>query len=78
MKNLAPIIFTVFLALLAGCAAPAPQVDTNTTVFYLETYSPGKSISVISGEADVNSSLEFALLPAIQLNKTQIRQIILP
>ena len=58
MKDLVPTIFTVFLALLTGCAVS--HVATNTTVFYVETYSPGKSISVVSGEADVNSSLEFA------------------
>lgn len=72
MKNLAPVIFTVFLALLTGCAAPAPQVVTNTTVFYLETYLPEKSISVVSGEADVNSSLEFAAYKKKFENKLSI------
>ena len=73
MKNLAPIIFTVFLALLTGCAVPqVPQVVTNTTVFYLETYLPGKSISVVSGEADVNSSLEFAAYKKKFENKLSI------
>ena len=68
MKNLAPTIFTVFLALLTGCA----EVVTNTTVFYVETYSPGKSISVVSGEADVNSSLEFAAYKRKFENKLSI------
>ena len=73
MKNLAPIIFTVFLTLLTGCAVlQGPQVNTNTTVFYLETYSPGKSISVVSGEADVNSSLEFAAYKKKFENKLSI------
>lgn len=68
MKNLAPIIFTVFLALLTGCA----EVVTNTTVLYVETYSLGKSISVVSGEADVNSSLEFAAYKRKFENKLSI------
>ena len=72
MKNLASVIFTVFLAFLTGCAAPHPQVVTNTTVFYLETYLPGKSISVVSGEADVNSSLEFAAYKKKFENKLSI------
>ncbi len=70
MKKFAPVIFTVFLALLTGCVAPI--VATNTTVFYVETYAPRDSISVVSGEADVNSSLEFAAYKKKFENKLSI------
>jgi len=43
---------------ITGCATP--HVVTNNTAFYVDTYESKGSISVVSGEADVNSSLEFA------------------
>tara|TARA_R110000751_G_C13784776_1_gene481400 strand:- start:3065 stop:3724 length:660 start_codon:yes stop_codon:yes gene_type:complete len=46
------------IAIITGCASPG--VVTNNTAFYIDTYSPKGSISVVSGEIDVNKSLEFA------------------
>ena len=52
-------IFTLLIVLIVtGCATP--RVVTNNTAFYVDAYSPVGSIAVVSGEADVNNSLEFA------------------
>jgi len=62
MKTLR-IIALLSTVLVSGCAiqeANIPRVHTNNTVFYVDGYSPKGSISVVSGEANVNNSLEFA------------------
>lgn len=53
------IIALTALFLLVGCAL-SPVVETNNTAFFVGEYSPKGSIKVISGEAEVNESLEFA------------------
>lgn len=52
-------IFT-FLAviILTGCATP--RVVTNNTAFFVDSYAPRGTISVVSGKEEVNNSLEFA------------------
>ena len=54
------IITFLMVAIVTGCATSTPVVVTNNTAFYVDTYSPKGSITVVSGEADVNNSLEFA------------------
>ncbi|MEY3122912.1 MAG: hypothetical protein RI993_1737 [Pseudomonadota bacterium] len=52
-------IFTLLvIAIVTGCATP--RVITNNTAFFVDSYAPRGSISVVSGEAGVNNSLEFA------------------
>ena len=52
-------IFTlVVAAIITGCASE--RVVTDNTAFFVDAYSPRGSISVVSGEASVNTSLEFA------------------
>lgn len=48
----------LMVAIITGCAHS--HVVTNHTAFYVDSYSPKGSISVVSGEADINSSLEFS------------------
>jgi len=50
----------IFLAviILTGCATP--RVVTNNTAFFVDSYAPRGTISVVSGKEDVNNSLEFA------------------
>ena len=58
------IINMLMVVIITGCVTPGVVTNntvlTNNTVFYVGTYSPKGSISVVSGEADVNNSLEFA------------------
>lgn len=53
------IITILAVLIVTGCATP-PRVVTNNTAFYVDAFAPRGSISVVSGEADVNGSLEFA------------------
>lgn len=48
------------LVLIAGCTAVTPIIATNNTAFFVDNYSPKGSIAIVSGDANVNSSLEFA------------------
>jgi hypothetical protein len=57
MKTLR-IITLLMVAIITGCATP--RVVTNNTAFFVDSYSPRGSISVVSGDVDLNNSLEFA------------------
>ena len=55
------IISLLMVVIVTGCATTyPPHVTTNNTAFFVDTYVSKGSISVVSAEADVNSSLEFA------------------
>lgn len=52
--------YLLFLAvvILTGCATS--RVITNNTAFFVDSYAPKGTVSVVSGEEYVNNSLEFA------------------
>ena len=52
------IISLLMVVIVIGCATP--HVITNNTAFFVDTYASTGSISVVSAEANVNTSLEFA------------------
>lgn len=52
-------LLVVASALMSGCV-PISFVATNNTAFYSEDYAPVGSITVVSADAAVNNSLEFA------------------
>ncbi len=52
------IISLLMVVMLSGCATS--RIVTNNTAFFVDSYETKGSISVVSGEADVNNSLEFA------------------
>ena len=51
---------TAILAVLVATGCAMPHVKTSNTAFYLDAFVPTGSISVVSGEVNVNSSLEFS------------------
>ena len=52
------LVTLLLMAVLAGCSTS--RVVSNNTAFYVDNYSPRGSITVVSGETEVNNSLEFA------------------
>ena len=52
------IISLLIIVIVTGCGSP--YVATSNTAFFVDTYSSKGSISVVSAEAGVNSSLKFA------------------
>ena len=53
------IISLLMVVFVTGCATSS-RIVTNNTAFFVGSYEPKGTISVVSGEADVNNSLEFA------------------
>jgi len=61
MKALGIFTAVLVVAIITGCIPLYPDyVVTNTTAFYVDSYSPKGSISVVSGESNLNNSLEFS------------------
>ena len=53
-------IVLILSAVLVGCAGIGQYVDTQTTMFYEDSYQPVGSVHVMSGDMSVsNNSLEF-------------------
>lgn len=59
MKLLKIYVFLIS-GIITGCVL-GPNVVSNNTAFYVDSYSPKGVISVVSGESDVNQSLEFLM-----------------
>ena len=59
IKSLITLVLLISTTItLQGCT-PIKGVEAGTTAFYVETYQPRGSISVVSGEQDINSTLAF-------------------
>lgn len=48
-------------AVLASCTTLGPVVSTKNTAFFIESYSPKGTISVLAKDARLNGSLEFSM-----------------
>ena len=80
------IISLLMIVIVTGCGSP--YVATSNRAFFVDTYSSKGSISVVSAEAGVNSSLKFAVYKrkfeskllgvGYQIEKILTRQTTLP